>query len=242
MGLLVGHRLRKRVEHLREPFAALQAALLGLVALIMAFGLSLALGRYDARRTAVVEEANAIGTTYLRAQTIAEPQRSSSLDLLRRYTDTSIRVAHSVPESATEHNAVADGARLQRELWRLAGQSLAAAPRDSSPRLYVDSLNATIDSQTVRVSGLNNRVPGAVLALEVVGAAVALGLLAAYLAMMGRGVVPVVLAAALVSMMLLITFDLDRPTRGLIRVPTTPLVDLRASMALPPAAAPPTRP
>jgi hypothetical protein len=49
-------------------------------------------------------------------------------------------------------------------------------------------------------------------------------------------------AAGLVTLLLLITFDLDRPTRGLIRVPSTPLEDVRASMALPPAAGPPRSP
>jgi hypothetical protein len=90
------------------------------------------------------------------------------------------------------------------------------------------------------VSALNNRVPGAVLALEVVGATVALGLLAVYLAILGRGMIPVLLAAALVTLLLLVTFDLDRPTRGLIRVPSTPLTALRASMLLPPAARAPS--
>jgi hypothetical protein len=99
-----------------------------------------------------------------------------------------------------------------------------------------------IDMQTVRVAALNNRVPGAVLAVEVIFAAVALGLLAFYLAILGRGVVPVLLAAALIGSLLLVTFDLDRPTRGLIRVPATPLTSLRASMELPPAAAAPSRP
>ena len=99
-----------------------------------------------------------------------------------------------------------------------------------------------IDQQTVRVAALNNRVPGPVLALEVIGAAVALGLLGFYLALVGRGVLTVVLAAALVSGLLLVTFDLDRPTRGLIKVPDTPLTTLRASMGLPPAATGPTEP
>jgi hypothetical protein len=54
--------------------------------------------------------------------------------------------------------------------------------------------------------------------------------------------VTVVLAAAFVSVLLLITFDLDRPTRGLVRVPDTPLVSLRATMALPPAAQAPPDP
>jgi hypothetical protein len=94
--------------------------------------------------------------------------------------------------------------------------------------------------QTVQVSALNNRVPSAVLAIEIIGAAVGLGLLALYLAMLSRGVITVVLAAAFVSVLLLITFDLDRPVRGLVRVPDTPLVALRASMELPPAAPAPS--
>jgi hypothetical protein len=70
--------------------------------------------------------------------------------------------------------AAGDGQQLQRELWALAGHALEAAPTASAPRLYVESLNQMIDLQTVRVAGLNNRVPGAVLVLEVAGAAVAL--------------------------------------------------------------------
>ena len=81
-------------------------------------------------------------------------------------------------------------------------------------------------------------MPGAVLGLEVIGAAIALGLLALYLSVLGRGLAPMLLAGALVTMLLLVTFDLDRPVRGLITVPSTPLVTLRASMALPPAAGP----
>ena len=68
LGLLLGIYLRRHSEALREPFSVLQAALLGLVGLILAFGLTLAVGRYEARRAAVVDDANAIGTTYLRAQ------------------------------------------------------------------------------------------------------------------------------------------------------------------------------
>jgi hypothetical protein len=236
LGLLLGRLVRHRSEHLREPFGVLQAALLGLVGLVLAFGLALAVGRYETRRTAVVDDANAIGTTYLRAQTLKEPMRTESLELLKRYTDTSIRLSTTVPDSARSRDAIADGEALQRDLWRLAGESLAESPDASAPRLYVETLNEMIDMQTVRVAALNNRVPGAVLAVEVVGAAVALGLLAFYLSLLGRGVSTVLLAAALITMLLLVTFDLDRPTRGLIRVPDTPLVALRAEMALPPAA------
>jgi hypothetical protein len=240
IGLLLGRHLRHRSEHLREPFGVLQAALLGLVGLILAFGLALAVGRYESRRAAVVDEANAIGTTYLRAQTLPEPVRTQSLERLVRYTDTSIELSGSVPNSADARTAIAKGQLLQRELWGLAGQALSDQPVASAPRLYVETLNEMIDMQTVRVAALNNRVPGAVLAVEVGGAAIALALLAFYLAILGRGVSTVLLAAGLITLLLLVTFDLDRPTRGLIRVPDTPLVNLRASMELPPAAAAPT--
>ena len=236
LGLLLGIYLRRHSETLREPVGVLQAALLGLVGLILAFGLTLAVGRYEARRAAVVDDANAIGTTYLRAQMLSEPVRSRSLALLVRYTDASIRLSHAIPGTPAQRRVVAVENAQQRSLWHLAGQELNRAPIATGPRLYIDSLNNLIDMQTVRVSALNNRVPGAVLGLEVLGAAVALGLLALYLAILGRGVTTVLIAACLITLLLLVTFDLDRPTRGLIRVPTAPLASLRATMALPPAA------
>jgi hypothetical protein len=236
LGVFLGRRLRAHAETLREPFGVVQAALLGLVALILAFGLTMAVGRYDQRRAAVVDDANAIGTTYLRAQTLREPMRSESLDLLTRYTETSIALSNARPGSTAARAAIAEGGALHRELWSLADDALAGSPQDSAPRLYVETLNEMIDMQTVRVAGLNNRVPSAVLMIEVFGAAIGLGLLAMYLAILSRGVAAVVLAAVFVSVLLLITFDLDRPTRGVVTVPDAPLVALRASMELPPAA------
>jgi hypothetical protein len=236
LGYLAGWVLRREAETLREPVGIVQGAFFALVGLILAFGLSLAIERYDSRRAAVVEDADTIGTTYLRAQTLAEPMRSSSIQLLKRYTDASIALSKAVPTTDGFARAVAREDDLQRRLWALAGNALTAAPQDSAPRLYVESLNAMIDQQTVRVSALNNRIPSAVLALEVLGAAFAFGLLALYAAMHGRGATTVVLAGALVTVLLLVIFDLDRPTRGLIRVPDAPLVALRASMTLPPAA------
>jgi hypothetical protein len=237
-GAFLGRYLRRHREVVREPIGVLQAALLGLVGLILAFGLTLAVGRYEARRAAVVAEANAIGTTYLRAQLLAEPERSESLDLLRRYTDLSLRISNEVPQSDAIRRTAAQQLVLQRRLWRLAGRAISAAPTASAPRLYVDTLNDMIDQETVRISALNNRVPGAVLGLEVIGAAVVVGLLALYLSVLGRGILAAVTAAVLVTLLLLVTLDLDRPTRGLIEVPATPLESLRNSMIQPPAAGP----
>ena len=96
-----------------------------------------------------------------------------------------------------------------------------------------------IDEQTVRVAGLSNRVPTEVLLLEIIGVAIALGLLGLHVGVLGRGMIAVLLAAAMVALLLYVIFDLDRPTRGLIQVPDTPLIQLQASMKLPPAAGSP---
>jgi hypothetical protein len=238
-GFAAGRYLREHSGTLREPFGILQGALLGLVGLLLAFGLSLAVGRYQDRRTATTAEANAIGTSYLRAQLIAEPERTQSLALLVRYTDQALLITREVPSSSGMQRTTAAEGALQRQLWELGGVSLAKAPIATAPRLYVDSLNTTFDLQNARLSALNNRVPDPVLWLELIGAAAALALLALHISLFGRGLAPLLVAAALITALLLVTFDLDRPTRGLIKVPDTAMVAVRASMALPPAAAAP---
>jgi hypothetical protein len=239
LGAFLGHRVRHLADSLKEPYGILQGALLGVVGLLLAFGLSLAVSRYEGRRSNVVVEANAIGTTHLRAQLLAEPVRTRSLDLLVRYTRVAIALSNDVPGSPQARSAAAEEERIQRQLWRLAGESLARAPTASAPRLYVETLNEMIDAETARVAALSNRVPTAVLLVDVLGSAVAMGLLAAYLALTGRGVLAVVLASGLVAFLLLVTTDLDRPTRGMIRVPDAVLTNQLAEMTQPPAAAAP---
>jgi hypothetical protein len=240
VGLFTARRMGRSAETLREPLGVLQGALIGFMGLVLAFGLSLALGRYESRRADTVDEANAIGTTYLRAQTLPEPARGRTLDLLPGYTRTSIAIADTVPGSRAEQRALAASERDQRRLWALAGQALDQEPTAGAPRLYVESLNEMFDAQSTRVYALANRVPTAVLVVEVGGAAVALGALALHLtlhlATIGRSLAATVVAALLVTVLLVVTFDLDRPTRGLIRVPATPLVDVYSTMSGPPAA------
>lgn len=242
LGGFIGHRVRHLSDSLSESFGVMQAAMLGVVGLILAFGLSLALSRYEDRRADIVAEANAIGTTYLRAQTLPEPARSASLRLLTDYAESAVRVADYMPGSPEEERAAVTETEIQRQLWRLAAAALDAEPSASAPRLYVETLNEMIDAQTSRIASLNNRVPTAVFLLEIVGACVALGLLAAYLALLGRGRTGVLLAAVLVAFLLFVTADLDRPTRGPIKVPDTVLREQLEAMGEPPAAPAPDGP
>ena len=239
--IVLGRHLRAHADTLREPFGVLQAALLGLVALLLAFGLTMAVGRYErGERLWFFRQTRSGPPTSARrpspSRFAAGPPRSRSL---YRRDDRALGLHSGQRCRAGSDRA---GEQLQRSLWRSAGKALAQSPTDSAPRLYVETLNEMIDAETVQTSALNNRVPTSVLTFEIIGASVALGLLALYLAIVSRGMIPVILAAAFVSLLLFITLDLDRPRRGFVRVPDTPLVSLRASMALPPAARAPTRP
>jgi hypothetical protein len=158
------------------------------------------------------------------------------------YTDAEIELTDTVFGSEEQDRAITRGKELQDDLWTAADRALQEDPEASAPRLYVESLNEMIDQQTVRVAGLSNRVPGAVRVIEILGATFALALLAAYLSVVGSSVAPAFMAAALVAALLFVTADLDRPTRGLIKVPDTSLVNLRESMEAPPAASGPDSP
>jgi hypothetical protein len=239
IGTIVGRWLRRRSDAHREPVGVVQGTLLGLVGLLLAFGLTMAVGRYDTRRAVVVAEANDIGTTYLRAQLLAEPSRSRSLELLKQYADLTVDLSDRIPDSPRfrqDDNRITD---VQRSLWATAGDAVRADPTGTAPRLYVETLNNTIDAHTDHLTSLRNRVPSSVSLLQVFGSAIAVGTLALYLALLGRGLITSLVAAGVVVLILFISFDLDRPARGLITVPDAPLVAVRDAMDQPPAASGP---
>jgi ABC-type multidrug transport system fused ATPase/permease subunit len=233
IGVLVGRAMRDRPGTRHEPAGVVQGALLGLVGLLLAFGLSMAVGRYESRRALVVQEANDIGTTYLRAQLLTEPERSRSMELLEEYTDAAIEVADAVPDTESYRAAVANVERLQGELWTLATDAVNADPVGTGPRLYTETLNETFDTHTSRVASLGNRVPTPVMMLLVVGSAVAVGVLAFYLTLLGKGMTTSLITATVVLIILFVSFDLDRPRRGFIEVPDAPLMQLRDSFDQP---------
>src|SRR5271169_1628111 len=112
IGFRIGRPLRARTdEPARGLEGAVQAAALGLLALLLGFSFSLVASRYDARREVIVHEANAIGTAYLRAQLLPEPQRSESREIFHRYVAERIRAYDLGTEAAT--NAAIRSEELQ---------------------------------------------------------------------------------------------------------------------------------
>src|SRR4029077_3828946 len=98
--------------------SAVEQSLLGLLALIVGFTFLMALTRFEARREAVLNEANAIGTTALRARLLPEPYRAETLKLLREYVQIRVDVARSGKSLAEQTTALDRSNTLQESLWQ----------------------------------------------------------------------------------------------------------------------------
>jgi hypothetical protein len=125
----------------------LQSACLALLALMIAFTFAMALSRFEGRRDAVLQEANAVGTTALRARLLPEPHNTETPKLLREYVQIRLDVTQRAPSPAEFDVAVADSNRIQQQLWQQA-MAMAAKNNDVVPTgLFIHSLNELIDDQ-----------------------------------------------------------------------------------------------
>ena len=229
-----GYRLG-RWRHLRaaeekeSPVGAMVAAILGLLAFLLAFTFGLAANRFETRRAVVLEEANAIGTTYLRTSLLPEPQRTETARLLREYVDVRIQGI----QTGDVASALAQSEAIQEGLWAEAAK--AAANKDGTPVmtvLFVQSLNDTIDMHAKRVfAKLRSRIPVSIWAglfgLALMGMA-AVGYQAG-LAETRRSPAMLLLVLAFAGVMFIIA-DLDRGFEGFLTVNQQAMFDLQKSM------------
>jgi hypothetical protein len=229
-GVALGRWLREHAPQLHGSIGVVQGALFGLIGLLLAFGLSMAVGRYEHRRALTVDEANAISTVALRSALLAEPHRSTTLEHLADYSAAAVQFSETIPGSAQFRSADADLATIFTELWTTASTVVAADPIGTVPRLQLEALNAMSDAHGVRTAALTNRVPDEVMALLVIAVMLSLGVLGVHLTVMGRGLVSSLAAATVVVLILFVVIDLDRPHRGLITVPDTTLVELSSQL------------
>ena len=211
--------------------STLESAVFGLLALMLGFTFAMALSRFEARRDAVLNEANAIGTTALRARLLPEPERKEVLQLLKQYVKIRLEITQR-PVSRTElMTAISQSNALQESLWQQAA-TLAAKNNGMVPTgLFVQTLNDMIDNQGKRLAALRNRVPNIVL-LALFGIAVVGSGFAGYANGLEprRTQVPVYITAVLVSGVILLILDLDRPSGGFIAVSQQPMIDTAASI------------
>lgn len=212
--------------------STLEGATLGLLALMIGFTFAMALSRFEARRDAVVNEANAIGTTALRARLLPEPSRSEALKLLKEYAKVRLEITQSVLNASVFKSAIARSNQIQETLWQntiaVAAMNAAIVPTG----VFIQSLNEMIDSQAKRLAAVSNRVPNIVF-LALYGVAVVAFALVGYANGLEKRRVrlPTYLMGAIVGSVILLVQDLDRPTAGFISVSQQPMIDTIASMA-----------
>ena len=153
-------RHRETTEGHKGQITGIQTAVLGLLALLLGFTFAMALGRYDSRRNLVLQEANAIGTTYLRASFLPDTHKNAVEDLLRRYVQVRIPLYDRDTSPAKLRSLEEQSSNLQQEIWK---HLVAAAKESPSPvtATFVGALNEMIDLDASRLHALRSHVPGA---------------------------------------------------------------------------------
>ncbi|RKG65400.1 DUF4239 domain-containing protein [Corallococcus sp. CA054B] len=233
MGLLflcleAGYRLSHRKPGLGDV-SALQASVLGLVALLLAFSFSMAAERYSLRRALVVKEANAIGTLYLRLGFLPEPSRGETRAWLRRYTDLRLEGHEVANEPAVFAKLLQESESLQDELW---ARLEALAPRVETPVLILvtQAMNDVFDVSDERLAAAHNLIPASIFILLLVGM-LGSGVLLGYRPEARlRGLLSWSLFVVILTAVMFTLLDLDLPTRGRIRVDQQPLRSLQEQL------------
>ena len=209
------------------------SAVLGLLALLMGFTFSLAVDRFETRRHLVLEEANAIGTAYLRAQLLAEPDRSRMSGLLLRYTDNRIALAKATPGGAAQRQLIRTNDALITDVWAATSAAFEGIKGLPFSATYLDSVNALIDLDASRKTARAARVPPEVFAVLFVYLITAAGVLGYVLKGMGGRIAGGFLLA-LLTLSLTLIIDINRPTLGGITESQQPMEDLQKSLAAQP--------
>jgi hypothetical protein len=211
----------------KEQINAIGDGLFILLSLLVSFTLTMAVSRYDHRRELIVREADAIGTTYLRAATLGQPYQGNLEQLLRNYVDARIDLFAAGSDPAQAGQAVEHSNRLQQELW----ENLVAVSQSnptSAVVAFMNSLNEVIDLDSERLAAFQNRIPLRVWMLVIVVA-----LIAAFtrgLALKRRFWLTLVLGPLTISIAVGLIADLDSSRSGFIRVDQEPLHRLKVDV------------
>jgi len=225
-----GHRLSRGYPVDDRQVSTIAGPILGLVALLLAFSFSMAGDRHALRRAAIVQEANSIGTFWLRTSLMPEPIGSEMRSRLRRYVDLHSEHRGAKIEGARTAELEEEAARLQAELWALLIEDAQREPEAGRLRLVTPALNAMIDDAATVLAAKENRVPDAIflyLFLLVVVAGIVVGYRPRDEV---RNLVLWSILTVVLSGVLVILLDMDRPRRGLIQTDMSPYARLRRSM------------
>jgi hypothetical protein len=211
-----------------------EAAILGLLGLLLAFTFSGAGERFEARRHLIGEETNAIGTAYARLDLLPADSQPVIQQLFRRYIDVRAGTYRNAEDAAATARRLEEAASLQRDIWKhavVACQQAGAPPQ--AAMLLLPALNAMIDITTTRAVAMHNHPPR-VIFLLLSGLSLLCSTMIGYVtcATKVRSWFYMLLFAAAMSLTLYVILDLEYPRYGLIRVDAAdqPLLDLLGSL------------
>jgi hypothetical protein len=226
MGGFVHKRLRPLNEEDHADLATVLTATLTLLGLIIAFSFSMAVSRYDQRKNYEAEEANAIGTEYVRAALLPATHAERVRDLLRLYLHQRIRFYETRSQRQLEH-VDRDTAALEVELWS-AVQSAAAVEPTPVVALATQGMNDVLNTRGYTQAAWWNRIPTAAWGLM---AAIAMfcNLLIGYGAHR-RGIILFLVLPLALSISFFLISDIDSPRGGVIRVSPQNLESLAQSL------------
>ncbi len=228
----IGYQFGKRVQtHTVEEVPAslgpMVGGLLGMLAFVLAMTFSIAVSQNDLRKATVLDEANAIGTAYLRADLLDAQYRTEVKRLLREYVDVRLKAVTTGDVQAGIRRSV----EIHTLLWGQVSRAALDAP-STNTALMVQATNDVIDMHEKRVTaGLRNRIPAtiwmtlfAIAVLTMITLGVQTGLARK------RALVAVVPLALAFAALIVLVVDLDRPQTGLIKVGQQAMVDLQNGM------------
>ncbi len=213
-------------EDLRDDFGVVQAAALTLLGLLIGFTFSMAITRYDQRKTYEEEEANAIGTEYVRADLLPAADAAKVRELLRNYLDQRV-LGYTIRNAEQRRQIGSRTAQLQDQMWSTL-QPAAAAHPTPTVALALSGMNDVLNSQGYTQAAWRNRIPVAAWGLVAL-IAMCCNLLIGY----GARRINIRLFAVLplaVSIAFFLIVDIDSPLGGLIRVQPQNLVSLVQSL------------
>lgn len=233
MGYRLGHRVQKgATDSFKVHVNAISASLLGILALMLGFTFSLSVQRFDRRSEAVVNEANAIGTAYLRSQLLPVALRNDVQKLLRDYVQLRIQASTTtLLDQVGQAVLLAQASQRQNVLWAYARQAADADPNPVSTGLFVQSVNELIDNFGTGNAELTRHVPEVVLLLLYATFLMAGSVIGYSAGVAGHRMSFVTyVMVLLVVVLVFIIIDLDRPRRGLIEVSQQSLIELRTAI------------
>ena len=234
IGFRLGVRSSSKIgEAAASHVATVEGALLGLLALLLGFAFSMAMTRYENRRSVIVAEANDISTTSLRARLLPEERGKIVMPLLRDYVDSRIRFFQAGLDHEMMQRTLGETETIQNKLWNEAVLAARQNSDEVTTGYFIESLNSLIDDHTERVAATENHVPEVILLLLIFVGSMSLAM-TGYSSGLNktRLVIPRSILVLLTGATLMVIIDLDRPRRGFITISQNALLKLQEEMQI----------